>query len=109
MVEIASKTYGTTIVPAGLRRKREDPNLTRDAVVRVRATDEKYRRVLKHGITRVGFLPDIGQSVEWPNDTFTHRRLKEGSVVLDESSSGGERQPERAARNKREQPKQPAD
>lgn len=80
------KTHGSAYVPAKLRKKR-DPGLTRPAVVRVRAAKDKYL-VLKHGVTRQGFIrDDINQSVEWPNDTFTQRRLKEGSVVLDEESA----------------------
>ena len=97
MVDIEAKVHGSTIVP----RKREDPDLTRAPVVRVRATQEKYRRVLRHGITHQRFLPDINQSVEWPNDAFTHRRLREGSVAL---ADEGEGQHERASRSKRIEP-----
>ena len=86
MVDIASKTpsfkHGSTTV--GLRKRRQ-LGMTKPEVVRVVATDEKYRKALKHGVTGKRFMPDIGQSVEWPNDTYTHRRLKEGSVKLEES------------------------
>jgi len=82
MVEIVSKTHGSTTV--GMPKRREHRGATKPEVVRVRATDEKYRKALRHGVTHKRFMPDINQSVEWPNDTFTHRRLREGSVVLEE-------------------------
>lgn len=71
--------------PHGARRRPED--LTRPTHVRVVATDEKYRRVMKHGITKKGFLPDIGQSVEWPFDSYTRRCIKDGSIKIVEDVS----------------------
>jgi hypothetical protein len=50
--------------------------------VRVVPASDDLRRVLKHP-RGVGF-PSQG-SAEWPNDTFTKRRLKEGVVTLEES------------------------
>jgi hypothetical protein len=82
MVETTFKHGSTTV---GLR-KRQDPSRTKPEFVRVRASEEKYRKALKHGVSGKRFLPDINESVEWPNDVYTHRRLREGSVVLDESS-----------------------
>lgn len=58
--------------------------IERPKPVRVKATTEEYRKYLRHGTTGQRFLPDINQSVEWPNDSFTRRRIKEGSVVLEE-------------------------
>jgi hypothetical protein len=42
-------------------------------------TEEQMRRLLKH--PRAGGFRSEGP-IEWPNDTFTQRRLKEGSVRL---------------------------
>lgn len=61
--------------------KSEDP--TRRGVVRVQAKNDDIRRVLKHGITKVGF-PASGGSVEWPNDTFTKRRIADGDVTIEQ-------------------------
>jgi hypothetical protein len=80
MVEIVSKVHGSTSV--GMLKRREHGGATKPEVVRVRASQEKYRKALRHGVTHKRFMPDINQSVEWPNDTYTHRRLKEGAVVL---------------------------
>jgi len=76
-------TYGTSLVPGSLiKRRNRDPGITKPTHVRVVATKEDYRRALRHGVTKQRFLPNINDSVEWPNDTFTHRRLREGSVKL---------------------------
>jgi hypothetical protein len=48
-------------------------------VVRVEPRDDTMRRLLKHP-SAGGFRSE--GSIEWPDDTFTHRRLKEGSVRL---------------------------
>jgi len=92
MVEIVSKTHGSTSV--GMPKRREHRGATKPEVVRVRASEEKYRKALRHGVTHKRFMPDINQSVEWPNDTFTHRRLREGSIVLDRQAEHGEHQAE---------------
>ena len=49
--------------------------------VRVVPANDQLRKFLKHGVTRVGF-PKQG-SAEWPNDTFTHRRIKDGDVTVE--------------------------
>jgi hypothetical protein len=49
--------------------------------VRVEPRDADMRRLLKH--PRAGGFRSEG-SIEWPDDTFTRRRLKEGSVKLAE-------------------------
>jgi hypothetical protein len=47
--------------------------------VRVEPADDNMRRLLKH--PRAGGFRSEG-SIEWPNDTFTQRRLREGSIKL---------------------------
>jgi hypothetical protein len=42
-------------------------------------TADDMRRLLKH--PKAGGFRSEGD-IEWPNDTFTHRRLKEGSIKL---------------------------
>jgi hypothetical protein len=44
-------------------------------------TDDDMRRLLRHP-TAGGFRAE--GDIEWPNDTFTFRRLKEGSIKLSE-------------------------
>jgi hypothetical protein len=50
--------------------------------VRVVPATDVLRKVLKH--PRGARFPSEG-SAEWPNDTFTKRRLKEGAVTLEQS------------------------
>jgi hypothetical protein len=57
--------------------------------VRVEPADDDMRRLLKHP-TAGGFRAE--GPIEWPNDTFTFRRLKEGSIKLieEEKNKNGE-------------------
>lgn len=50
-------------------------------VVRVLPKNELIRKYIKHARTRVGF-PAEG-SAEWPNDTFTKRRIADGDVTIE--------------------------
>jgi len=43
-------------------------------------TEDDMRRLLKH--PKAGAFRAEG-SIEWPNDTFTQRRLREGSIKLE--------------------------
>ena len=51
-----------------------------DQTVRVNPRDEKIRKLIRHPLRGRGF-PSTG-SVEWPLDTFTRRRLRDGDVTL---------------------------
>jgi hypothetical protein len=51
-----------------------------DQTVRVNPRDEHLRKLLRHPLRGRGF-PSTG-SVEWPLDTFTRRRLRDGDVTL---------------------------
>lgn len=70
-----------------LQRLRETVAVKR---VRVSPTSGEIRKVLKH--PSVGPFREEG-SMEWPYDTFTKRRLQEGSIRLEE-----ERKPQQQAR-----------
>jgi hypothetical protein len=62
-------------------------------VVRVLPKNELIRKYIKHARTRVGF-PAEG-SAEWPNDTFTKRRIMDGDVTIEAPGAlqAGEQQP----------------
>jgi hypothetical protein len=62
-------------------------------------TADGMRRLLKHP-TAGGFRSE--GDIEWPNDTFTKKRLKEGSVKLAEQKKQGERQ-DRSRQTQREE------
>lgn len=75
--------------PMNLRQKRRKERMDRVARaqiprVRVLPRDEDMRRVLKHP-NGMAFRSE--GSIEWPLDQFTKRRLKDGSVKLDEARS----------------------
>ena len=69
--------------PRGARQKRRMKILKQarpdNTSVRV-VPDEKYRDVLKHPN---GTRFRATGSVAWPNDRFTQRRLRDGSVTLE--------------------------
>jgi hypothetical protein len=50
--------------------------------VRVVPTSEEKRKALRRLPDRIGFLEE--GSVEWPNDTFTRNRIRDGDVTLEE-------------------------
>ena len=50
--------------------------------VRVLPANDELRRVLHHPR---GMRYRASGSVEWPNDSFTTRRLADGSITLDEA------------------------
>jgi hypothetical protein len=54
------------------------------------AANEDIRRIMRHP-TGVRFQHDINQSVGWPEDAFTLRRLRDGSVL---DHPPGEKEPE---------------
>ena len=75
--------------PAGRRVDPERVRLMQEARkiprVRVEATSEEMRRVLKHPS---GLALRSGGSVEWPLDKFTQRRLREGAIRIVEQAEG---------------------
>lgn len=57
-------------------------NVTRPATIKVFAGNEDYRRVVRHP-NGTRFRAELGEAVEWPNDSFTTRRIADGTVRLD--------------------------
>jgi hypothetical protein len=60
----------------------------RPTSVKVFAANETLREVLRHPSGGLRFRDDISQGVEWPNDSFTARRIADGSVRTDGPGSG---------------------
>jgi hypothetical protein len=54
--------------------------------IKVYAANERMREVLRHS-NGTRFRAALDQGVEWPNDSFTKRRLAEGSVTLEPSTA----------------------
>jgi hypothetical protein len=54
-------------------------NSGKTPTIKVYAANETMRGALRHP-SGARFRTKIDQPVEWPNDTFTSRRIKEGSV-----------------------------
>jgi hypothetical protein len=83
----------------------------RAATVKVYAANETMQAVLRHPVGKVRFHQEIDQPVEWPNDSFTARRIADGSVRTDGPGSGEEAEPDESL-NPRQQsaarkPKEP--
>jgi hypothetical protein len=69
--------------------------------IKVWAANETLREVLRH--PKGGrFRDTIDQPVEWPNDSFTTRRIADGSVRTDGPGSG-DQAPDDPSLNAREQ------
>jgi hypothetical protein len=50
--------------------------------VRVWPAHEGIRKVIYHPTGRIRFRETLEESVEWPNDAFTKRRIIDGDVFL---------------------------
>lgn len=55
----------------------------RSATIKVFAANGTIREVLRHPSGRIRFRDSIEEGVEWPNDSFTQRRIADGSVRTD--------------------------
>jgi hypothetical protein len=64
------------------------------ATVKVWAANEDMRDVLRHPATGTRFRETLDHAVEWPNDSFTARRIKDGSVRTDGPGSGEQAAPD---------------
>jgi len=96
----------TTVQPSSA--KKEDPRARqredrarrlkmikgdRPETVKVFAASEDLQRVLRHP-NGVRFRNDINEAVEWPNDSFTARRIADGSVSTEKGAGGQQTSPE---------------
>jgi hypothetical protein len=54
-------------------------------VVRVVPKNADIRKYIKHPRTKVGFMAE--GSAEWPNDTFTKRRIADGDVTIEQPAA----------------------
>lgn len=96
MVDIRTETKPQTkqaenprkaIREARLRRLRLIKN-GKPATIRVFAANQHLQQVLRHPTNNIRFRGAMAQGVEWPNDSFTQRRIAEGSVRTDGPGSG---------------------
>lgn len=58
--------------------------------VRVVPANEAMRKALKHPSTGMPFGESMSDSVEWPNDQFTKRRIRDGDVKRVDDQQQGE-------------------
>ena len=72
------------------------------ATIKVYAANEDMLAVLRHPGRGIRFRDKIDQPVEWPNDRFTARRIRDGSVRTDGPGSGDAPKPDESL-NAREQ------
>lgn len=79
-------------------------NKGKASTIKVYAANDAMREVLRHPSGRGGirFREKLDQGVEWPNDSFTARRIAEGSVRTDGPGSAEYVEPDESL-NPREQ------
>jgi hypothetical protein len=56
--------------------------------VRVLPANDLMRKHLRHPSNKIGFRAE--GSAEWPNDSFTQMRLRDGDITLEEKPAGQE-------------------
>ena len=61
--------------------------------VQVWPATDALARVLKHP-NGTGFRGGVGDPIDWPYDSFTHRRVMDGSVLLGGAASGQRAEPD---------------
>ena len=58
------------------------PLKTQIQTVRVRPTTEDVRKYIYHPAGKIRFRATLEDSVEWPYDSFTVNRIRDGDVIL---------------------------
>jgi len=76
--------------PRGDRPQEKD--FVEKRVVRVLPANDMIRKYLKHQPSRIGWLKE--GSVEWPLDTFTRNRLRDGDITIEPAKAKEEPQPQ---------------
>jgi hypothetical protein len=82
--------------PRGQERP-EEKGFVEKRVVRVLPTTDLIRKYIKHQPSGIGWLKE--GSVEWPLDTFTRNRLRDGDITIE---------PEKPKQLEQQQQKKPA-
>jgi hypothetical protein len=106
MVDV--KTQTKPVNPRTAIRERRQRRLRlvsegKNATVKVWAANEAMREVLRHPSGLIRFRDKLDQPVEWPHDSFTARRIADGSVLTEAPSSSGDEAPVDESLNPREQ------
>jgi hypothetical protein len=104
---VDAKTQNKPVNPRDAIRERRQRRLRvitegKDATVKVYAANETMRDALRHPVGNKRFRDKLDQAVEWPNDSFTARRIADGSVRTDGPGSGEMAEPDETL-NAREQ------
>jgi hypothetical protein len=73
--------------PSGRERPQEKGFVER-RVVRVLPTSDLIRKYLKHQPSKIAWLKE--GSVEWPWDSFTRNRLRDGDITIEPPKSKAE-------------------
>ena len=47
-------------------------------------TSEEVRKYIKHPLGNIAFRQSVNDSVEWPFEQFTKRRIKDGTVLVND-------------------------
>lgn len=82
------------------RERPQEKEFVEKRVVRVLPTSDLIRKYLKHQPSRIGWLKE--GSVEWPLDTFTRNRLRDGDITIEAPQ---EQQAKQLEKSKKAEPK----
>jgi hypothetical protein len=59
--------------------------------MKVWPANENMQKLLKHPISKQGFA-DMNTGANWPDDSFTFRRVRDGDVLTEAPSKGTRRE-----------------
>jgi hypothetical protein len=93
--------------PRGQERPQEK-DFAEKRVVRVLPTSDLIRKYVKHQPSKIGWLKE--GSVEWPWDTFTRNRLRDGDITIEPAKPKqvGQQQQKKPTGAQPSEPKKPA-
>ena len=106
MVDMKTETQPVENPRKAIHERRERRRLrvvsgSRPPTVKVWAANEALQDVMRHP-SGVRFRDSLDEPVEWPNDSFTQRRIADGSVSTEGPASGEWQEPDESL-NVREQ------
>lgn len=89
MTEVRTQTVNPRAAIREARQQRLRVAHSGTPTVKVWPANEAVRQALRHG-SGIRFRKSLNDSVEWPNDSFTKRRIAEGAVLTEGPGAGGE-------------------
>ena len=105
MVDVKTETKPVnprTAIREARQRRLRLVSAGKATTIKVYAANEAMRSALRHS-NGTRFRAELDQPVEWPDDSFTHRRIADGSVRTEAPAAGGHEAEADESLNPREQ------